>query len=140
MTIDVTSIFADYLAGNRGPDPNDPEHRQKPNYGVIAKLADHVLEVELTFRRGSAYCCYEWGCHIALRDRLHWDDFRSRLAAHNIAVPPRMELLLTCVIEEGAIFFDFGKPDPKRRGWYPFAPAAAHRYHARAAEAAILAD
>lgn len=140
MAIDVAFIAADYLAGNRGPDPNDPEHRQRPNYGIVATLADCVLEVELTFRGGSVYCCCEWGCHVALRDGKRWYDFRKQLAAHNIAAPPRMELLLTCAIEEGAIFFDFAKPDPNRRGWYAFAPAAAHRYQVRAVEAAILAD
>lgn len=140
MTVDITSIFADHLAGNRGPDPNDPEHRQRPNYGIIAKMASHVLEVELTFRRDSVYCCSEWGCHVPLRDGQHWGALRRRLAAHNIVVPPRMELLLTCVIEEGAIFFDFGKSDPTRRGWYAFAPAAAHRYQIRVVEAAILAE
>lgn len=140
MIVDVTSIFTDYLAGNRGPDPNDPEHQQMPNYGIIAGLAGRVLEVELTFRSGAAYCCYESGCHVSLRDGQQWNDFRGRLAAQRIAVPPRMELLLTCVIEEGAIFFDFSKPDPKRRGWYAFAPAAAHRYQARAAEATILSE
>lgn len=139
MSFDVTSIVADYLAGNRGPDSNDPENRQRPNYGIIARLTDRILEVELTFRRGLTYCCYEWGCHIALRDRQRWDDFRKQLAAHNIAAPPRMELLLACVIEEGAIFFDFGKPDLNRRGWYAFAPSAAHRYQIRVVEAASLA-
>ncbi len=59
MGIDVTGIFAEFLAGNRGPDPAHPERRQPPDYGVLATLSDDVLEVELTFRSGSAFCCHE---------------------------------------------------------------------------------
>jgi hypothetical protein len=131
----VTPVLGEYLANNRGPDPHDPGHRQRPNYGVAAALADGVLDVVLIFRSGSAYCCCEWGCHLGLFDGKRWDGLRRRLAAHGITPPPQMELRLTCVIEEGAVFFDFAKPDPTRRGWYGFAPAAAHRYEARAAEA-----
>jgi hypothetical protein len=135
VAIDVTGIFAEYLAGNRGPDPADPGRRQTPDYGVVATLAGDVLEVELTFRSGSAYCCHEWGCHVALIAGKRWDGFRRRLAAHGIAAPPRIELRRTCVIEEGAIFFDFSRPDPTRRRWYAFAPVAAQRYQATAIEA-----
>ena len=135
MAVDVTGIFAEYLAGNRGPDSANPERRQTPSYGVVATLMGDILEVELTFRRGSAYCCWEWGCHVALIDGKRWDAFRRLLTAHGIIAPPRMELRGTCVIEEGAIFFDFSKPDPGRRGWYAFAPATAERYQATAIEA-----
>jgi hypothetical protein len=40
------------------------------------------------------------------------------------------------VVEEGALFFDIFKPDCKRRGWYAFAPVAAHQYEIVAGEAA----
>jgi hypothetical protein len=136
MPIDVTPIFAEQLAGNRGPDPSDPKHRQAPAYGVTATLAGSVLSVELTFRSGSAYCCYEWGCHIHLFPLgKRWDGLRRLLAAHGIAAPQQMELRRTCVIEEGTLFFDFRKPDPTRRGWYAFAPVAAQRYHGTVIEA-----
>lgn len=135
MAVDVTPVFAEYFAGNRSPDPNDPDHRQRPNYGVVATLAGSVLEIELRFRSGSAFCCPQWGCHLALCDGKRWDGLRRRLAAHGVTAPAQLELRLTGVIEEGALFFDWGKPDPARRGWYAFAPAAAHRYQARAAEA-----
>jgi hypothetical protein len=46
-----------------------------------------------------------------------------------------MQLRLTVVIEDGAIFFDLAKPDPTRRGWYAFAPVAARRYQASTVEA-----
>ncbi|HZY90595.1 MAG TPA: hypothetical protein VFE78_37580 [Gemmataceae bacterium] len=134
MAVDVAGIVAEYLAGNHGLSPADPERRQTPNYGVVARLAGDVLEVELTFRSGSAYCCYEWGCHVALIDGKRWDGFRHLLAVHGIAAPPRLELRQTCVIEEGAIFFDFSRPDPTRRGWYAFAPVAAQRRQATAIE------
>ena len=57
------------------------------------------------------------------------------MAAHGVPAPPRLELLLSCVVEEGAFFFDFSKPDPTRRGWYAFAPVAAYQYQACAVEA-----
>jgi len=135
VAIDMTGIFAEYLAGNRGPNPADPQRRQTPNYGVVATLAGDTLEVELTFRSGTAFCCYEWGCHLSLIDGKRWDGFRRLLAVYGIVPPPRIELRWTCVIEEGAIFFDFFKPDLTRRGWYAFAPVAAQRCQGTAIEA-----
>ena len=93
-----------------------------------------VLDVELTFKKDRAYCCMEWGCHLALTDGERWDGLRRALAAHGMTAPPRLELRLSCVVEEGAVFFDLFKPDPARRGWYAFAPAPAYRYQAVAAE------
>jgi hypothetical protein len=124
MGINVTPIFAEQLARKRGPDPHDPGHRQAPDYGIVATLEGDVVEAELTFRTGCAYCCYEWGCHVALR----WDDLRAWLLARDLRPPERIELRRTVVIEEGAVFFDFRQPDPTRRGWYAFAPVSACRY------------
>jgi hypothetical protein len=135
VAIDVTPILSEYLAGNRGPDPADPDRRRRPDYGVTATLAGTVLEVVLTFRRGCAYCCYEWGCHLDLTAGKRWGGVRQRLAAAEIAAPLQLELRLVGVIEGGAEFFDQARPDPMRRGWYAFAPAAAHRYTATAMEA-----
>src|SRR5262249_6844064 len=129
VVFDVTPVFTEHLAGNRGPDPSDPERRQAPNYGVVATLEGQILKVELTFRKGSAYCCFEWGCHVGLTPLTRrWDDLRRRLVVHGIQPPARIELRRTCVIEEGALFFDPFRPEPTRRGWYAFAPAAAQRY------------
>jgi len=129
MTIDVTPTFVELLARNRGPDPREPGSRCAPNYDVAATLEDDVLEVELTFRAGSAYCCYEWGCHVSFTPLAkRWDDLRSRLVGLGILPPVRIELRRTVVIEKGALIFDFGEPDPTRRGWYAFAPVSAHRY------------
>jgi hypothetical protein len=61
VAIDVTRILSEHLAGNLGPDPADPDRRRRPDYGVTATLAGHLLEVVLTFRRGCAYCRHEWG-------------------------------------------------------------------------------
>jgi hypothetical protein len=135
VPVDLTAIFEQLLSGNHGPDPADPAHRLTPNYGVVAALAGDVLEVELTFRSGSAYCCYEWGCHVALSNGKRWTGLRRLLGDHGIIAPPRMELLRTCIIEDGANFFDFGKPDPNRRGWYAFAAADALRFEAQTVEA-----
>jgi hypothetical protein len=44
-------------------------------------------------------------------------------------------LRLTVVVEAGALFFDFGRPDRSRHGWYDFAPAVERRYQHMVAEA-----
>lgn len=66
MTIDLTPIFIEHVAGNRGPDPADPNGRHQPNYGVTASMMGNIVSLVLTFRAGSAYCCYEPGCHLPL--------------------------------------------------------------------------
>jgi hypothetical protein len=68
MTIDVTAVLQELLANNRGPDPLNPDSRQPPKYGVSASLDGSVLAVVLTFQKDCAYCCMEWGCHLALYD------------------------------------------------------------------------
>jgi hypothetical protein len=135
VAVDVTPVLVEFLDGNRGPDPGDPERRRLPNYGVVATLSGGVLEVELTFRSGSAYCCSEWRCHLALTDGKRWDRLRQLLAAYGIAAPPPPQLNVACVVEDGAVFFDFARPDRGRRGWYGFASVAASRYQAAATEA-----
>lgn len=134
MALDVTHIVSDYLAGNLGPVPTDPDRRERPDYGVGAALTDGVLEVVLTFRTGRAYCCYDWGCHLDLTGGKRWTRLRGRLAAAGIEPPPRLELRLDCVVEAGAEFFDMFRPDPRRRGWYAFAPASAYPYSVTASE------
>jgi hypothetical protein len=140
MAIDVTSVFAAYFARNQGPDPNNPEQRQPPDYGVVASLEGAVVALELTFRRGSAYCCYEYGCHLNLYSSRSWEWLRRELEERKIVVPPRLELRLTVVVKEGAVFFDLSKPDPTRRGWYAFASVEARRYEASVLEAPSLGE
>jgi hypothetical protein len=136
MAADLTPVFAEYFARNRGPDPTNPDQRQAPQYGIVASLEGAVISLELTFRRASSYCCCEWGCHLNLARLRRWEWLRRELAARKIAVPPRLELHLVVVVEEGAVFFDSSKPDPTRRGWYAFAPVGAYRYQASVLEAA----
>ena len=130
MGVDVTPVFAAYFARNRGPVPGDPEARQPPVYGVSASLDGGVIELSLTFRAGSAYCCCQWGCHLALYEGKRWDWLRRELATRGVPAPDRLELHLAVVVEAGALFFDWSRPEPSRRGrgWYAFAPHAAHRY------------
>jgi hypothetical protein len=132
--VDVAPVFAACLACNRGPVPGNPNVRQPPDYGVSARLHGEVVELVLTFRAGSAYCCDQWGCHLDLNEGKRWEWFRRELSARGIEVPPRLELRLTVVVEAGALFFDFGRPDLPRRGWYEFAPAAERRYQHMVAE------
>ena len=135
MPVDVTLILKDLLAANRGPDPTDPETRQSPEYGVAASLEGNVLDVVLTFKKDRAYCCMEWGCHLALLDGKQWDKLRHLLSESAMVAPKSLRLQLSCKIEEGAVFFVLSKPDPSRRGWYAFAPVAAHEYKVVAVEA-----
>jgi hypothetical protein len=138
--LDVTAILAELLARNRGPDPLDPDRRRAPDYGVTASLEGNTLSVALTFRSGAAYCCMEWGCHLALTNGKRWDGLRRALAAHGVTAPLRLELRLSCVVEERAVFFDLSKPDPTRRGWYAFKAVAAHCYEASTVEAGSEQD
>jgi hypothetical protein len=133
---DVTPIFAVYFAGNRSPVPGDSEVRQPANYGFSACLDGDVVELTLTFRAGSAYCCYEWGCHLNLYQGKKWEWLHRELRAAGVDAPTRLKLSLTVTVESGALSFDWSRPKPSRRGrgWYEFAPAEAHMYHAAVAE------
>ncbi|MBX6315292.1 MAG: hypothetical protein IRY99_20630 [Isosphaeraceae bacterium] len=137
MAVDVTPVFLAYFARNRGPVPGDPEARQPPDYGVSATLDGGVIDLDLTFRGGSAYCCYEWGCHLGLPPGKRWDWLRRELAARGVLVPDRLELRITVVVEAGAMFFDWSRPEPspRGRGWYAFAPVEAMRYQHNVVEA-----
>jgi hypothetical protein len=54
VAVDVTPVFKDYFARNRGPVPADSGKRQPPNYGVLASLDGAMMNLTLTFRTGSA--------------------------------------------------------------------------------------
>jgi hypothetical protein len=136
VAVDITAILAELLSRNRGPDPLNPGGRRAANYGVAAALDRDTLAVVLTFRKGAAYCCMEWGCHLGLFDGKRWDGLRRALAAHGVPAPARLELRLSCVVEEGALFPDPFRPDPARRGSYAFRPAAAYHYQVSTFEAA----
>jgi hypothetical protein len=136
VAVNVTPVFAAYFARNRGPVPGEPDAWQRPDYGVSASLDGRVIDLTLTFCTGSAYCCYEWSCHLSLYEGKRWDWLRRELAAHGVPVPARLELRLAVVVETEALFFDWSRPEPSRRhrGWYAFAPAEAHRYQVVVAE------
>jgi hypothetical protein len=135
MAVDVSPVLKELLASNRGPSPFEPEARQVPDYGVSALLDGNTLVVVLTFQKNAAYCCMEWGCHLPLFNGKRWDKLHRALEAHGVAAPQSLRLQLCCVIEEGAIFFDFSKPDHTKRGRYAFAPVAAYEYQASTVEA-----
>lgn len=135
MAVDVSHILADLLGRNSGPDPLNPDGRLPANYGVAASLDGNLLSLTLAFRCGVAYCCPEASCHLPLSDARRWVKLREAFASCQFALPARLELRLSCVIEEGALFFDFHRPDPHRRGWYAMKPAEASRYELTTVEA-----
>jgi hypothetical protein len=132
---DLTTVLANYFESNRGLDPLDPTLRLKSNYGVSASLTGDRLRVALTFRCASVYCCQEFHCHARLYSGKRWDDLRTRLTNAGISAPSRMKLHATVVIQDGAVFFDFSRPDAARRGGYAFAPVEESRYEVTALEA-----
>jgi hypothetical protein len=135
VAIDISDVLAGLLARNRGPDPGNPDVRKQPDYGVAASIDGNALSMVLAFRRDAAYCCPQWGCHLALANGRRWDPLRQALAARGIAVPDQIRLQVSCIVEEGAVFFDLFRPDPARRGWYAFEKVEAHHYEASAIEA-----
>lgn len=133
--VDVTPIFAAQLARNRGPTADDPTAREPPNYVVSARLNGAVIDLTLTFRAGAAYCCCEWGCHLGLFQGERWGWLRRELASGALPVPDRLELRLAVSVEPGALFFDYARPVPGRRGLYELKPAEALRYQEVVTEA-----
>jgi hypothetical protein len=134
MAIDISKTFVALLAGNRGPDLNGSEGRRV--YGITATLAADSIDLVLTFRRPNGYCCMEWGCHLGLHDGERWLGLRQALLADGISAPDQLRLWLRCIVEEGAMFYDFSRPDPNQRGVYAFKPAAAYSYEVSTSEAA----
>jgi hypothetical protein len=134
MALDVTAALRAVLAGNRGPDPDDPDGRVPPDYGVRASLIDARLELELTFRAGAAYCCMEIGCHVGLHRKVVWARLRDALGALGVD-PPALEAHVIAIVEDGARSFDLSRPDRAHPGRHAWRAADAQRYDWIAREA-----
>lgn len=134
MKTDISDVLAALLADNRGLDPNHPEVRQLPNHGIAATIETDLIDLVLTFRRGTAYCCMEWACHLGFVRGERWVKLRRALTVRNITVPDQLNLHLQCIIEEGAMFHDFSRPDPTRRGVYALISSEAFCYELSVAE------
>lgn len=130
MPVDVTPAFAAYVAGNGGPTPADPDARQRPDYGISASFDGAAIDLNLTFRAGSAYCCGEWQCHFGLFRTRRWDKLRRELTILGLELPARLEVRVDVVIEAGALFFAPGSPRAPR----VLVPSKAHRYRQTVAE------
>jgi hypothetical protein len=116
MAVDITPVFATYFGRNRGPVPGDSEARQAPNYGVSASFDGVGIDLGLTFRAYSAYCCYQWGCHLSLYEGKRWEGLRRELSGLNLELPSQLVLRLAVTVEPGAMFFDWSRPEPSPRG------------------------
>jgi HEAT repeat protein len=137
MTIDVTPAVVALLSHDRTAGPAERGREWRCDLGVAASLTGDALAIELTYRRGCTYCCWEWSCHLMLLDGERWHGLRRELAALGIEVPAPMRLQVVCVVEEGALFLDRARPDPTRRGQCAYAPVTALRYVHSAIEASI---
>lgn len=135
MHADVSSALERLLSTNLGPAHEDAAARVAPDYGVTCLLSGSTLEVALTFRRGRAYCCMEWGCHLALLDGKRWTRLRDSFAAEGRTLPPRLRMRLTVTVEDGALFFDPFRPEPGHPGRYAFARSGEQRYEVETQEA-----
>jgi len=125
MTIDISSHIREMLSTNRVLDPE----QSQPEYGITAKLDDATISMVFTFLSGKSYCCEQWSCHMSLHSGDRWDKLRRILTAHEIALPEQLDLSIRVVVEEGALFFEFGKQNPPRQGLeYPLAPVSASTY------------
>lgn len=66
---------------------------------------------------------------MSLHSGDRWDKLRRILTAHEIALPEQLDLSIRVVVEEGALFFEFGKQNPPWQGLeYPLAPVSASTY------------
>ncbi|QDV32447.1 hypothetical protein [Tautonia plasticadhaerens] len=130
MRVDISGCLAAYLAGNRGLVPGAPDASRPADYGVSAILDGGVIRLTLTFRAGSAYCCRQPGCHLDIPEDGRWGRLRRALSADGLAPTSRLTIRLTILVEDGALFFDFSRPDPGCRGRYAFAPATGSKIEA----------
>ena len=64
--IDATPALVTMLGNNSGPHPLKPDERVIPDYGVEALLIGDTLQLRVTLRSGSHYCCSAPGCHLPL--------------------------------------------------------------------------
>jgi len=125
VTIDISDQIREMLSTNRVLDPEP----SLPEYGIAATLDGATISMVFTFLRGRSYCCKYWTCHLSLHSGGRWDKLRRILTAYDIALPEQLDLSIRVVVEEGALFFEFGKPNPPRQGLeYPLVPVAASSY------------
>ena len=108
--VNVTPVFASYLAGNLGPTLSDPDAREPPDYGIEAHLEGAVIELVLTFRTGVAYCCGEWQCHLCLFPTRRWDRLRREFVAVGLNISRQLKLRVDVRAEFGALFLTGSTP------------------------------
>ena len=97
MKTDLTDVFAEFFASNRGPDGLCPD------YGIRAAADSqqtHDVELTVTFKTGSRYCCGEAGCHFS-RD---WSRLRNIAAQSGITLGSPLTIRFHGVIEAGSTF------------------------------------
>ena len=123
----VSDAFSDLLSSNQGPHPTDPKQRVAVRYKVVGSVVADKVSAEVHFLAAESYCCYELGCHLRLREK-DWARLRELCGERGLLLPKPMKAVITCVVEEGSRFFDFGRPVPNHSGYYRFKSVKAYQY------------
>jgi hypothetical protein len=100
MSEDITPVIEGLLSKNRGPDGNQPD------YGIRALIESGKtprIEIVLTFKKNSLYCCTEPGCHLGVGPAF-WAKLRARLKDSGIAESRYpMTLRVQGIVQQGAL-------------------------------------
>ncbi|MGD1915733.1 MAG: hypothetical protein ACFCBV_06055 [Phycisphaerales bacterium] len=86
--------------------------------------SDASFALELRFKSGGRYCCFESGCHVGNLGARWWRRVRAELDRIGFDGPPRLRIrTLEFVIEDGAQW-GLRRPDDDR----PLRPVSGYRY------------
>jgi hypothetical protein len=105
----VAHVLRHMLTRNRRANGN-PDY-----YGVDIRHVSgdgRSFDLILTFKSGTRYCCWEWGCHLLLcgTPKLFWKRLHEGMAELGLALRGPLRIRrLACVIEAGAYMDCFGE-------------------------------
>ena len=138
MSTDISKALRTLLARSCGPYSAAADRDVPPDYGVEATLDGGLIIATLTFRSERAYCCMEWGCHLALFGTPRWDSLRELIEAGARERPSQIELRLTVIVETGSVFYDYSRSEPGHLGRFAFRRARAYSYEVETREVAEM--
>ena len=112
----IASAIRAHYARSTGPDGAPPDYR----FAVTRASPDgSEFTLNLTFKAGSHYCCFEAGCHLGLFEADDWRRIRACLRREGIA--PEAPIVIRAVhvvVEEGAVATRYPvKTLPEHQAW-----------------------